>query len=501
MTRILIAVLVVSLCCAQPVIRQNGVQSAGAFGGFSSVAPGSWIEIFGSNLANSTRPWAGSDFNGTTAPTALDGTRVTIGGQPAFIAYISPTQVNAQVPTGINQGPQQLVVTTPQGSSAAHVLSVNSVQPGLLAPSSFAVAGRQQAVALFPDGGTYVLPPGSIPGVPSKRAQPGDTITLYGVGFGPVTPNVPAGQTTQQSNSLAQTFQLNIGGAPAVVKYAGLAPNTVGLYQFNVVVPNITSSDSAAVTLTLNGVPGLQTLYLAVGSGSAAGPTLSSLSFSSTTVIGGNKLLGTVTLSQPAPLGGGALVSLSSSSGSVSVPPTVVIGDGATSVTFDVSTSAVVSAQDVVVTANYAGSPVQGRLTVTPPANSGFPAFSSLTATSDVESDRQTGFHVQIGLGNIGGNPVSCQGGAGSSLLSGVAYWTSYSVKDLTVTCSGTPMPGLSPMIDYTKGTTAQVTSATLTFTLSPQGPPTSGRFSGTIELVSSIGKINTPFSGTYTAN
>jgi hypothetical protein len=51
----------------------SGVISASAFGGFSSVAPGSWIEIYGSNLALDTRGWTGSDFQGNTAPTSLDG--------------------------------------------------------------------------------------------------------------------------------------------------------------------------------------------------------------------------------------------------------------------------------------------------------------------------------------------------------------------------------------------------------------------------------------------
>ena len=52
-------------CRAQgPVIKSGGVVSASAFGQFTSIAPGSWIEIYGSNLATNTRGWSGSDFNG-----------------------------------------------------------------------------------------------------------------------------------------------------------------------------------------------------------------------------------------------------------------------------------------------------------------------------------------------------------------------------------------------------------------------------------------------------
>jgi uncharacterized protein (TIGR03437 family) len=87
---------------------------------------------------------------------------------------------------------------------------VNATQAGLLAPSSFSVGGQQYVVALFSDGATYVLPPGAIAGVPSRRARAGDAITLYGIGFGPVTPNIPAGQVVQQSSALTLPFNLSI---------------------------------------------------------------------------------------------------------------------------------------------------------------------------------------------------------------------------------------------------------------------------------------------------
>jgi hypothetical protein len=48
--------------------------SASAFGEFTSVSPGSWIEIYGSNLASDTRGWTTADFTGNTGPTSLDGT-------------------------------------------------------------------------------------------------------------------------------------------------------------------------------------------------------------------------------------------------------------------------------------------------------------------------------------------------------------------------------------------------------------------------------------------
>src|SRR5208282_4782495 len=62
-----------------PSIKSGGIASAGAFGAFPAIAPGSWIEIYGFNLAADSRPWAGTDFSGVNAPTSLDGTKVTIG--------------------------------------------------------------------------------------------------------------------------------------------------------------------------------------------------------------------------------------------------------------------------------------------------------------------------------------------------------------------------------------------------------------------------------------
>ncbi len=247
-----------------PVITAGGVVSAGAFGGFTSAAPGSWIEIYGSNLATGTRSWTGSDFKGVVAPLSLDGTQVTIGGQQAAVDFISPGQVNAQIPSSVGFGPQPVTVTTGVGASAAVNINVNVTQPGLLAPPSFVIGGKQYLGATFPDGVTYVLPTGAIPGLTSRPARPGETIILYGVGFGPVTPTIASGQIVQQSNTVSSPVQILFGQSSATLSYSGLAPNAVGLYQFNVTVPNVAASDAVPVTFSLGGVPGTQTLYTAI---------------------------------------------------------------------------------------------------------------------------------------------------------------------------------------------------------------------------------------------
>ena len=251
-----------------PSISAGGVDSAVAFGGFTSIAPGSWIEIYGSNLAADTRQWASTDFTGptgSTAPMVLDRTSVTIGGQQAFVDYISPGQVNVQVPSTVVPGQQQILVSTAVGSSAAYTITVNATQPGLLAPASFVINGKQYVVAQLSDG-TYVLPPNSIAGVTSRQAHPGETIIIYGIGFGPVS-GATAGQIAP-TNPLAALItppQFSFGPTSASVAYAGLAGGYVGLYQFNIVVPNVAASDLVPLTFTLGSVSGTQTLFTAVG--------------------------------------------------------------------------------------------------------------------------------------------------------------------------------------------------------------------------------------------
>ncbi len=181
-----------------PVILTGGVSSASAFGDFPSTTPGSWIEIYGKNLAAESLSWALSDFQGNTAPTMLDQTSVSVGGQAAFIDYVSSGQVNALVPSNVAPGPQQITVTTPGSTTPGYVITVNPTQPELWAPAAFNVGGNQYVAAVFPDNVTSVAPPGSIPGVTSRQAKPGEIITLYGIGFGPVSPAITQGQITYQ---------------------------------------------------------------------------------------------------------------------------------------------------------------------------------------------------------------------------------------------------------------------------------------------------------------
>ena len=248
-----------------PVITPAGVISAGAFGGFSAIAPGSWIEIYGFNFAPATQTWASSDFVNGVAPTSLGGVNVSIGGKNAFLDYVSSGQINAQVPSDVSPGTVPITVTNTNGTSDPFWLYVNATEPGVLAPPNFIVNGKQYVAALFSDGQTFALPQGAIPGVPSRPAKPGDTLVIYGVGFGPVNTGVPAGTIVPAQNTLTAPIQFTFGTAAAPApSYAGLAVSFVGLYQFNVVVPTVASNDALPLTFTLGGTKATQTLYVAV---------------------------------------------------------------------------------------------------------------------------------------------------------------------------------------------------------------------------------------------
>jgi uncharacterized protein (TIGR03437 family) len=261
----LVPPLVSAVPKAAPQINvSGGVVTDSAFGGFSAVAPGSWIEIHGSNLATHARSWTFADFNGAQAPTSLDGTAVTIGGHAAFISYISAAQINAQVPSSLGLGAQDVRVTTAAGTSDPQTIAVNQTEPGLLAPATLNIGGKQYAEALFTDEATFDLPAGAMASGVSRPARPGDTIVLYGVGFGAVTPDPGAGNIVQSDNSLVFPLQVFFGGVPGTVSYAGLAPGMIGLYQFNVVVPNTAPGDAVPLTFSIGMTGGQQVLYTAV---------------------------------------------------------------------------------------------------------------------------------------------------------------------------------------------------------------------------------------------
>lgn len=258
---------------AAPLI--TSVNSASAYGGYSYFASGSWLEIKGTNLADPNDPriytnggnWAGTDFSGVNAPTSLDGISVSIDGKPAYVDYISPTQVNVQAPEDSTTGNVAIVLTNCKAPSTQFLFARQALAPGLLAPSVFNISGKQYMVATFASDGAYVLntTTGAGLGINSRPAQAGDVIVAYGVGFGDVTPATLPGTIVQAQNSLNNAVTFSFGSTPASTSYSGLAGNFVGLYEFYITVPSGLLAGDVQINVTQNGVALPQTMYLTIG--------------------------------------------------------------------------------------------------------------------------------------------------------------------------------------------------------------------------------------------
>ena len=100
-------------------------------------------------------------------------------------------------------------------------------------------------------------------GVNSRAAKSGVSIIAYGVGFGDVTPSIPAGTIVSQSNTLTAPVTISFGSIPATLSYSGLAGGFIGLYEFYVMVPQLASGDYH-VQLLQDGITVPQTVYLTV---------------------------------------------------------------------------------------------------------------------------------------------------------------------------------------------------------------------------------------------
>lgn len=263
----LILVNTVAELAAPPAISANGVISSAGFGAMPYAAPGSFIEIYGSNLAGTvSRGWGGSDFINGRAPTSLEGVSVSIGGFPAFVNFVSKGQVNVQVPGNLPSGRDVSVVVNVQGqTTGAYQLPLRSVAGGILAPTSFKVGERQYAAALHSATNTFVSN-GSIPDIAAAPARPGETLIFYGVGFGSVTPEgTPvAGQVIAGLTALVNPVKFTIGSSDAAVSYAGIAPGFLGLYQFNVAVPAGLTTGDHPVAVEQDGTRLPQALFLPV---------------------------------------------------------------------------------------------------------------------------------------------------------------------------------------------------------------------------------------------
>jgi uncharacterized protein (TIGR03437 family) len=227
-----------------------------AFGNVPVLAGNTWVAIKGTNLAppGDSRIWQTSDFINGQMPTSLDGVSVTMNNESAYVYYISPTQVNVLAPPDLQPGVIQVQLTNNGKKSA-----VGSIILRAYSPSFFVFNGGPYIIAVHTDG-SLVGPTSLFPGA-STPARPGETIILFGNGFGPVTSPIQAGSSAQ-SGALPAKPTLTIGDIQATVQFAGLI--SPGLYQLNIVVPSSAPSGDNVITAAYNGATTQSGVLLAI---------------------------------------------------------------------------------------------------------------------------------------------------------------------------------------------------------------------------------------------
>jgi uncharacterized protein (TIGR03437 family) len=222
---------------------------ANAEGESPIVAPNTWLEIKGVNLApaGDSRTWQGSDFVGSQMPTQLDHVSATVGGQSAYVYYISPTQIDVLPPPNALSGAVQVVVTNNGTQTAAFTAQAQSLSP------SFFVFNGGPYVAARHSADYSLLGPASLSlsGYPFTPAKPNEIVLLYANGFGATSTPVVNGSITQ-GGTLSPLPVVQIGGIKAIVQYAGLVEP--GEFQFNVVVPSTAPDGDNLLTATYNGL-------------------------------------------------------------------------------------------------------------------------------------------------------------------------------------------------------------------------------------------------------
>ena len=206
-----------------PSFRADTIlNSASGLGGV--IVPGENISIVGVALG----PSGGMSAPGGTWPTSLGGVGVTINGTSIPLTYVSSLMIQGQVPFNMAiSGPASVQIQNNGISSAAVSVGTQATFPGIY---SLDQTGTGGAAATNQNGqlNTILTP-----------AHAGEVITVYASGLGAVVPASVAGQPAPENplSLVEQTTAASIGGVPAPVLFAGLAPGFSSLYQVNIQVP------------------------------------------------------------------------------------------------------------------------------------------------------------------------------------------------------------------------------------------------------------------------
>ena len=224
------------------------------------IAAGSWVTIRGTNLANTNpgRTWRIDEVVNGNLPTSLDSVGVTINGKPAFVSYISPTQINVQAPSDTTVGAVDVVVTS---NGAASAPATVQLQP--FAPAFFQYSGTNYASASRLPDYRAIADPASVPG--AVAAKPGDLVVLWGTGFGATDPPTPAGTVVSGAPVAVATPTVTVGGVEAQVIGTVLSPGYAGLYQVTIRIPEAAPAGAVAVQASVGEVRSAGGVMIFVG--------------------------------------------------------------------------------------------------------------------------------------------------------------------------------------------------------------------------------------------
>jgi len=213
----------------------------------AGVSANSWITIFGVNLAPTTDTWTNAVGADGSLPTSLDKVSVSVGGLPAYIEYISSTQINAVAPN-VGAGPVSVTVTAPAGTSPAFMVAAQTAQPAFfLWNGLYAVATDENY--------DFLVKSGTFPGVTTAPAKPGEIVILWGTGFGPTTPTPPVGFATPSTTvyNTATSVTVTINNVNAQVLGAALASGSAALYQVAITVPSTLANGDYSIVASIDG--------------------------------------------------------------------------------------------------------------------------------------------------------------------------------------------------------------------------------------------------------